>query len=232
MPGRFHDAPRCVRCRLHVGLCLCASLPSIETRTRVLVVMHRFEDRKPTNTGRLVAACLPNSDVYVRGEESRMDRPLESFEGVRPVVLFPGPTARPLADFLGGDGPVTLVVPDGNWRQAGKTSKRVRELASLPCAALPHGPPSEYALRRESRPERLSTMEAVARALGLLEGPEVEAALLTVFRTVVERALWARGSLRSADVVHGLPEGARPHDPRSGLSSPGADACVPRTPRR
>jgi hypothetical protein len=56
-------------------------------------------------------------------------------------------------------------------------------------------------------------MEAIARALGLLEGPHVQEALERVFRIVVERALWARGTLATAGVTDGIPEGAQRHDP-------------------
>ena len=60
---------RCPRCRVHTSLCVCALIPRIATRTRLLLVIHRREERKPTNTGRLAIECLSNSQVLVRGHQ-------------------------------------------------------------------------------------------------------------------------------------------------------------------
>ena len=46
---------RCADCRMHRSLCICALLPRLETRTRVVLLLHQLEIVKPTNTG-LVAA--------------------------------------------------------------------------------------------------------------------------------------------------------------------------------
>ena len=75
---------------------------------------------------------------------------------------------------------------------------------------LPDGPPSSYRLRAIGLPGRLSTLEAIARALGVLEGPAPEAALERALRLVVERTLWTRGCL-PREAVEALPEGARRH---------------------
>jgi DTW domain-containing protein YfiP len=53
MSRRNNAASRCNRCRMHSSLCVCALIPTLETRTRLVLVIHRAEDRKPTNTGRL-----------------------------------------------------------------------------------------------------------------------------------------------------------------------------------
>ncbi|HSO40373.1 MAG TPA: DTW domain-containing protein, partial [Labilithrix sp.] len=70
MSRRNNAASRCWRCRMHSSLCVCALIPKLATRTRLVLVMHRAEDRKPTNTGRLAAEAMPESRVVVRGHES------------------------------------------------------------------------------------------------------------------------------------------------------------------
>jgi hypothetical protein len=57
-------------------------------------------------------------------------------------------------------------------------------------------------------------MEAIARALGVVEGAAVREALERVFRVMVDRLLWLRGSLPSAQVRGGIPERALAADPR------------------
>jgi len=104
--------------------------------------------------------------------------------------------------------PVALVVPDGNWRQAWKVRSRVPGLKDVRCVTLPPGAPSIYRLRSEPHPAGLATIEAIARAMGVLEGPEIQASLEHVFRAMVERTLWARGRLATCDVTGGIPDGA------------------------
>jgi DTW domain-containing protein YfiP len=214
MSRRENAAVRCAHCRLHVGLCICSKLPRIETKTRVVLVIHRFEDRKSTNTGRIATQCLSNSEVVLRGGESDRGRSPTWDPGTSPVVLFPCDEAVPLERYA--DRPVTLIIPDGNWRQASKVKRRIPALASVPCAILPRGAPSQYRLRAETHDGGLSTLEAIARALGILEGPDVQAALEHVLTRLVERTLWARGTIGAADVTHGVPDGAKRHDPTSG----------------
>jgi DTW domain-containing protein YfiP len=199
------------------GLCVCALIPSprIETRTRLVLLIHRFEDRKPTNTGRLAAECLASSVVVVRGHESQPTPAFSSDPAAQPLLLFPHEGAIPLADMRLEPGrPVTLFVPDGNWRQASKVRQRVPGLRDVPCVCLPAGEPSIYRLRAEAHEAGLSTIEAIGRAMGLLEGEPVRRALDRVFRAMVERTLWSRGKVTTAEVTGGIPEGTLRHDPR------------------
>jgi DTW domain-containing protein YfiP len=203
---------------MHGSLCICALIPRIETRTRLVLVIHRYEDRKPTNTGRLAAECLSNSEVVVRGHEDRPSGPLAIPAGMQPVLLFPHEDAIPIAQLALSPSPVALVVPDGTWRQASKVRGRLPGLRDVPCVALPAGAPSSYRLRFDAHADGLATIEAIARAFAVLEGEPGEAvrrALEQVFNAMVERTLWARGSVETADVTGGIPAGAMRHDPRS-----------------
>jgi DTW domain-containing protein YfiP len=197
MSRRDNPRNRCLRCRMRPGLCVCDLIPQprIETRTRLVLIIHRFEDRKPTNTGRLAAECLANSETIVRGHESRPSPPFVSAPGTQPLLLFPHEGATLLTELRKPTRPVTLIVPDGNWRQASKVRNRVPGLRDVPCVSLPAGAPSQYQLRTESREAGLATIEAIARAMCLLEGELVERALEVVFRAMVERTLSLRGVL-------------------------------------
>jgi DTW domain-containing protein YfiP len=180
----------------------------IATRTRVIVLAHTSENKKSTNTGRIASLCLSNSEVVVHGQKSRPIAPFSWDDGSQPLFLFPLPAAVPLTNFAESDRPVTLVVPDGTWHQASKMRHRVPGLDQVPCVSLPDGAPSAYRLRTALHTGGLATMEAIGRALGILEGPDVEQALGLVFRTMVERTLWSRGSIAASDVTGGIPSGA------------------------
>jgi DTW domain-containing protein YfiP len=203
---------------------VCAEIPRLVTRTRLVLVIHRYEDRKPTNTGRLAAECLAGSEVLVRGHEGAPSAAIRWEEGAQPLLLFPHPDAVPIEQYASSPRPVVLIVPDGNWRQASKVRKRVPGLQGIPCVTLPEGPSSHYRLRSEAHATGLATGEAIARAFGILEGPEagpvVQAAIERVFLTMVERTLWVRGEIMEGDMTSRLPEGAERHDPKSGLARP------------
>ena len=222
MSRRNNAASRCERCRMHSSLCVCALVPALETRTRLVLVIHRAEDRKPTNTGRLAVLAMRNSEVIVRGRTEEPTPAQAWGDDTRPLFLFPHEDAVPLASLAsvpGDDRPVTLIVPDGNWRQASKVRNRVAGMRTVPCVSLPIAAPSIYRLRSEAHPFGLATVEAIGRALRVLEGDrghDIEQALLHVFRAMVERTLWSRGDLEDGEVTGGIPEGTLRHDPRSG----------------
>src|SRR5678816_544974 len=127
---------RCAQCRMHESLCICGLVTPLETRTRLVLVMHRAEARKSTNTGALAARCIARSEIIVRGRE---DHPsvFVADAKTRPVLLFPHEDAVPLSRFSASETPITLVVPDGTWRQASKVRARVPGLRDIPCVCLP-----------------------------------------------------------------------------------------------
>ncbi len=164
--------PRCDRCNLPPHLCLCAEIPRVETRTRFLLLQHAVESRKKSNTGRVAALALVNARLLTYGAlDEALDTALLSEPGT--WLLFPdGPTAPPDAP-----PPRQLVVLDGSWSQARRMTQRLPALRTLPRLVLPPPAPGTLRLREPTHPSGMSTLEAIARAVAVLEGPEAAAAL-------------------------------------------------------
>lgn len=197
---------RCARCGFHLRLCLCSSFHPLTLATRVVVLRHRKEAHKTTNTGRLVPLALVHGEIRVFGARDEALDTAEFFDPARrTVLLYPSPDSRLLVRDESDTRPVTLIVPDSNWRRAHKLATREQKLASIPRVHLPSGPPSMYRLRHHPDPRFLATFEAVARALGILEGPDVQTQLEHVFQLMVDRTLWSRGQISAARVTGGLP---------------------------
>src|SRR5260221_5388704 len=263
---------RCVVCRMHRSLCICALLPRSETRPRVVLLLHQLEVQKPTNTGVVAARCLPNSAIVYRGrspDEASDATPDEAFDarfdaatdaasgaasaarshagasateqverlaaaipaGTRAAFLFPHASATPLDEWCVHGEPVTLIVPDGTWSQASRAFSRLGRALALPCVTLADRGGGARAvgdaraggrLRVSTGAGRLATLEALAYALGLLEGPEVEAALMRAFRVMTDRTLWTNGRLAREAVTGGVPAGVQSHAPLGADSAPGA----------
>jgi DTW domain-containing protein YfiP len=215
--GLTIDPLRCRRCRLHTDLCACDVLMPIPVTTDLVVVAHRYEVRKPTSTGRLAVLCLAGARLCLRGRHGQPDDPVTWAPGRTPLLLFPGPGAIPLDAWKAAQPqtapPVTLIVPDGTWRQAKRMRYRVPGLEGITAVTLPNARATGQRLRQPHTPTRLATLEAIAFAYGILEGPTAKSHLLHAFRTVVERALWSNGRISSQEVTTGIPAGARQDGP-------------------
>jgi DTW domain-containing protein YfiP len=191
---RAGQLPRCERCAMHLHDCICAEIEPLALGTHVLVFTHRREVHKPTNTARLVPLALVHSEVRVVGlPEDRARFADFAAPGRTALLLYPTPSSVLLTRELAAARPLTLVVPDGNWRQARKMATHEPALAELPHVHLPAGAASRYRLREHKNPRFLATFEAIARALGVLEGETVQRELERVLDAMVERALRARG---------------------------------------
>jgi DTW domain-containing protein YfiP len=216
MTTRSRSPDRCKRCQIFGPLCICELSPKFDLKTRVVIFMHFRELSLTTNTARLAELALKGCEVRVRG---RRETPVDATDlavdpGLMPLLLYPaensvelGPHHLARAEAAGKR--IVLVVPDGNWRQGSKAARRTPGLENVECVRLPLGAPSEYGvLRTAPRPECVSTFEAIARGLGILEGKPIEERLMEYFRVKVDRMLWARGVLATEKVRGGVPQSA------------------------
>ena len=210
MPPRNQSTDKCARCRIYRPLCLCGDIVPLILDTRVTLYMHWRERLRATNTGWLACLALPNSEIRLRGARQQELRPAEAAPLKNALLLFPSQDAVELtAEWLARQPrPVTLVVPDGSWSQARKVSYHENGLSGLSSVKLPFGAPSCYRLRRSPHVQRLSTLEAIARAMGVIEGREVQVSLENLFLKMVERRLWSMGQLRPEECVTVIPEKA------------------------
>jgi len=196
MGTRSKRSERCQRCRMHVHRCICRSIPRYDLNTRIVLVMHHREQIKTTATGPLALEALPNSELRIHGQKYLpLDFSDLNHPGRRTLLLYPGDDAPILnRNFLDQDNrPVTLVVPDGNWRQASRMGRRIPGLEHAEMVRLPEGSQTRWGIRRERHREGLATFEAIARALGIIESPDVQAGMEELFNLMVQRTLHSRG---------------------------------------
>ena len=213
MGGRTSSKNRCDGCGMYRPLCLCSDIPTFALATRVIVLMHWREQKLTSNSAALICRALTNSEIHLRGQkDSPYDaEPLQRiiYSG-QAALLYPSDDAVELNPKTASTfrRPFTLIVPDGNWRQASKVATREKMFSQIPRLKLPDGSPSTYRLRISPHQKNLSTFEAISRALGILEGKNIEKALDLLFLKMVERSLWSRGKLRAEDSITGIPEAA------------------------
>ena len=184
--------PQCSRCLRPISHCLCALIPSLDSRTRVLLLQHPSEVGHALNTARLAALGLSNAQLVV-GEVFDDLATLLSPPGYQARLLFPADDAQPLQTYTPDEQPLLLVVPDGTWRKARKLLHLNPLLAALPRVTLAEGGVSRYRLRKAPGPGALSTVEAIVRALQVLEAPLSFEPLLTPFEALIEGQIAAMG---------------------------------------
>jgi DTW domain-containing protein YfiP len=183
---------RCERCLRPEKQCLCALIPRLGSRTRVLILQHPSEVNHALNTARLAALGLENASLRV-GEVFEDLTELLNVPGYRTRLLFPGEGATSLGALDDDPLPLLLVVPDGTWRKARKLLHLNPLLAALPRVMLEGAPISRYRLRKAPGPDALSTLEAIVHALQTLEPGTSFEALLRPFDALIEGQIAAMG---------------------------------------
>lgn len=187
---------RCPSCKLNNNLCVCEHFDPFTIDSHVSLIVHVRELKLTSNTAQFVEKLLPgNSKIFIRGKvhENFQAEPVMESPG-RPIFLYPHEDAVELNEDFRSQfpGPYHLIIPDGNWHQARRVRKREEVFKQIPAVKLPSGLVGEYRLRKAPQPDWVSTFEAVAYALGILEGEEVRERMLKFFRLWVKTAIYNR----------------------------------------
>ncbi len=201
------DPTKCPSCRLQGWLCVCASAPRVLIRTPLLLIAHVHDLPRTSNTVRLLTLAVRNATILPHGVfPAPADPETHLPDDTTLIVLFPGHGAKPLTPELIASlpSPPALIVPDGNWNQASRMVKRLPLLARELKVTLPDRSFPGLALRRNQERHHMSTYEAVAQALEVLEGEAVGGPLLDFYRRATDRMRMVRGKLKLGEVYGGV----------------------------
>jgi DTW domain-containing protein len=171
----------------------------------VCLIQHAVEANRPTNTGRMLHAMLPESRMIRYG--LRQPLGVSSLEGEIPAditLLFPDSEAPILSasDLKPRRGKrFHVVLLDGTWAQASHMRRRIQALRSAPCARLPAGPPGRWKIRCSTGPERLCTLEAGIRLVRLAGKQHDAARMDSVQDLIMARMLYMKGRLSAMPAI-------------------------------
>lgn len=181
----------CPRCQRPLSHCLCALIPHLNSRTRILILQHPDEQKHALNTARLAYLGLENAALWVGEHFAELPAFIEN-SPYAACVLFPGESAAVLKAYTPTDTPRLLIVPDGTWRKARKLMYLNPVLERLPKVTLGAAAPSRYRLRKAPSAESLATLEAITQALEALEGQDFSP-LLKPFEALIDGQIQAMG---------------------------------------
>lgn len=182
----------------------------VDNKVKVLILQHPQEQDRVLGTAKLIATTLADARVVIGLSWRNLAHAVgDAAEAKDWGVLYLGSTqvkggkqgpapvvavdrkGEPLADQAAGlRGLKGLIALDGNWAQAKALWWRNAWLTKLRrFVVVPDGPSLYGDLRREARPDAVSTLEAVALALQVLEGDAaVRERLLAPFRELLAKA--------------------------------------------
>lgn len=171
----------CPACQYPPLVCVCSSITRTVVDTEIIILQHPSEKSRAKNTARLISLVIPNTKTFVG--ESAADFELvkqrlltRESKDTSIAVLFPSPDSKIFSEAL---KPAlhrvqTLILLDGTWRKAKKMWQLNPWLWSLVVSRLEAGSISRYRIRKGSEAGGISTLEAAALALEILEGADTE----------------------------------------------------------
>lgn len=167
---------RCAGCHLPVLNCLCPYRVTATSEARVWLLTHPLEHHKPTNTGRLIADVLPDTEVFTWYRTAPDERLLALLADKRyaPFVIFPDDQPDYADRVVGMDTvaerqkvgriPVFIIL-DGTWRQARRIFRKSPYLDRLPVLPLATERLTRYRLRKPASAAHLCTAEVAIELL-------------------------------------------------------------------
>lgn len=176
-------------------VCWCSSLPNptIEIKSRVLILQHPAEEKRTLRTALMLQLGLQKGRCIVyRGK--RFPNP-NSHEELAPILnaantilLYPSNNAVPLEQIrqqLQNFENCNLVLIDGTWPQAKSIYASSPQLQQLRQVKLITGGNSDYIIRTQPTEGCLSTLETAAQCLAILENrPELKEILVKPLHTL------------------------------------------------
>ncbi len=187
---------RCYRCHRPEAFCLCATIPSLSSRSRLVLLQHPREEFVAIGTARLAALSVEGATRHV-GVSFEGDAEVRALAARQDAcLLFPSEDATPVEALRGQ--PHTLFVVDGTWSLAKKLLRVNPFLAALPRVAFTPPAPSRYRIRKEPSAECVSTIEAVAHVLSVLDDDPRFAAMLAPFDALIDAQVRFKHEVRAS----------------------------------
>ena len=161
----------CERCNFSPSTCICNAITCVDNQTQVVVLQHPSEAKISKNTAQLLALSLTRCKIII-GENNQDFACLQKLPLSSTVLLYPNEVAIELdvANDNENVRPIThLIVLDGTWNKAFKILQLTPLLQKFKTVSFRQIPTNRYTIRKAPRADSLSTLEAVAHSLSLIE---------------------------------------------------------------
>ncbi|ABV34869.1 DTW domain containing protein [Shewanella sediminis HAW-EB3] len=182
--------PICPKCHYPLKACLCESIESMQVSTELIVLQDPSEVGHAKNSVRLLELVIEDTQVYVGecpDDFTQLRQHLE--QSVKPVYLvYPSEQSEDV-ESVSFDEDVILLFLDGTWRKAYKLLQLNPWLQGLPALHLDIESASNYKIRKASRIDSLSTLEAAAMMVKAIEPHQEVSPLLNALNAMVNQRI-------------------------------------------
>lgn len=174
---------RCPTCRLPQLNCLCPYKVEMQPQAEFWLITHPNELYKPTNTGRLIQDCFPDTAVFEWSRTAPDEALLARLKDAAyaPFLIFPDDqpdyAERVVAYSAPQDKTPVFIILDGTWRQARRMFRQSPYLNELPILPLNTERLTRYKLRTPASVRHLCTAEVAAELLRVAGEAEAGALL-------------------------------------------------------
>lgn len=174
----------CQQCHYPKPSCICHAVVGVNNRCKIWVLQHPHEVKQAKNTVRLLQLALNKIEVVV-GQYPDDFTQIAALPLANTALLYPSEQARFLDEASCGANAQlqNLVVLDGTWKKTHRLLQQNPWLTQFQCVSFSRLPTNQYTIRKANKANSLSTLEAVAHSLHLIEQCPAEPLLhlLTAF---------------------------------------------------
>jgi len=190
----------CLACGRAQVACLCHTITPLDNQLALVILQHPSEVKHAKGTAKILELSLTRCDTLI-GEDFSQDpcfNQLFSSPANKLLLLYPNDNAMSPQQFAADIAASsqfnltdhTVLVIDGSWKKAYKIFCLNPRLAQIPCIGIDVCNDSNYRIRKSSRSDSLSTLEACHALLTQVEGDKFSP-LLTSFDYMVDFQLRA-----------------------------------------
>lgn len=182
--------PTCPNCHYPQSACLCASIETMQVKPELIILQDPSEVGYAKNSVRLLELVIAETQVVV-GETADDFAALRQqlATSAKPVYLIYPSESSVSAGETRIEEEAILLFLDGTWRKAYKLLQLNPWLQAYPALHLDLDAASNYTIRKASRSDSLSTLEAVAMTLKAIDEEQNVAPLTNALSAMVEQRL-------------------------------------------
>ena len=163
--------------------------------TQLVVLQHPSEVEHKKNSVRVLSLVVAETQVYVGESEADFNGLREHLAACNKPIYLVYPSEQSVSVEQQPINPdCVLLLLDGTWRKAFKMLQLNPWLTQYPAVHLAEGYESRYRIRKSSRSDSLSTLEACAYMLSALDPRLDVQPLMTAFDAMVELRIKAMPS--------------------------------------
>ncbi|WP_108944847.1 tRNA-uridine aminocarboxypropyltransferase [Shewanella halifaxensis] len=182
--------PNCPSCHYPHNACLCASINPMQIKPKLIILQDPSEVGHAKNSVRLLELVIKDTQVVVGQSADDFAELRAQLAQAKQAIYLVYPSDNSVsANQTQVEQDAILLFLDGTWRKAYKLLQLNPWLQAYPALHLDLDNASNYTIRKASRSDSLSTLEAAAMMLKAIDDKQDVAPLTNALNAMVEQRL-------------------------------------------